>query len=172
MPNEPFTMRDKSGQKILLGLLTLAACAVWGSVYVRATGGWQQPKGPKPATDSLRAEKALPHEAALLYQGTVRDIFRPSTADSVNSVSGAAHEETRRDHPSQRPLRHVLVGIVDGTALLRSPRGQVTLASEGDTLWRRRVYAIQPGRVIFSAGAGPSDTLRLHAPPGQQDWFN
>lgn len=172
MHNEASNIQDRSGQKILLGLLTLVACAVWGSVYVRAIGGWQQSEGPERATDSLRAEQAPPPEAALRYRGTVRDIFRPPTANPIDSVSGAAPEEARRNNPSQLPLRHVLVGIMDGTALLRSPRGQMMIAGEGDTLWRRRVYAIQPDRVIFSMDAGPSDTLRLQKQMDQRNWFN
>lgn len=173
MRNEGSNRQDRPGQKILLGILTMAACAVWASVYFRATGGWQHPEAPDRAADSLQVEKAPSHAAALLYQGAARDIFRPPAAGAATPVSEAPNEASRHAASLRLPsLRRVLIGVVDGTALLRDPDGHVALAREGDTLSRRRIHAIQPGLVILFSNAGPPDTLHLHDPPGWQDWFN
>lgn len=173
MRNEGPNRQNRPGQKILLGILTMAACAIWISVYFRATGGWQQPEAPERAADSLQVEKTPSHQAALLYQGAVRDIFRPPPAGVATSVSEAPNEASRHAVTLRlSPLRHVLIGVVDGTALLRDPDGQVALAREGDTLSRRRIHAIQPGLVILFSDAGPPDTLHLHTPSGGRDWFN
>lgn len=173
MRNEGPNRQDGPGQKILLGILTMAACAVWASVYFRATGGWQHPEAPERAADSLQVEEAPSHTAALLYQGAARDIFRPPVAEATTSVSEAPDEASRHAvSPRLPPLRHVLIGVVDGTALLRDPDGQVALAREGDTLSLRRIHAIQPGLVTLFSDAGPPDTLHLHDPSGWQDWFN
>jgi len=173
MHNEGPNRQDRPGRKILLGILTMAACAIWASVYFRATGGWQRPEAPERAADSLQVQKAPSHAAALLYQGAVRDIFSPPAAGPAKSVSEAPNEASRRAVTLQPPpLRRALIGVVDGTALLRDPDGHVALAREGDTLSRRRIHAIQPGLVVLFSDAGPPDTLHLHDPPGWRDWFD